>query len=370
MWLNTNNGNAYDYGGHGNGAYDCSGGQSELYNYLTGKQPGTRNFDTTVFGNPQKAQALGFQPGYDPNSIYNIGVNTAPGTSGHMAGEFNGKNFEVGGAADKFQYGGGAKGPLDSQFSTHYHLPNSMIVGYQPPSATPTAPSTTPTAAPKAASKWYKQAAPLGAGGMASGGISGGYNDATPFAGTFDNQYTSGTGGAWAMAHPPGLSSPGGGAVPGGGGGGGGSAGGGGGPAGSAGLHYSPGQGGGGGNAADYINQRGQQLGLNPTEIAMAQAVRVHEGLGPTGTPSMGFGPEAKGAGFNFDSNPNGAVDQYYKQYMDRMPSNLNRNDPNALSSYIWHDVHHAQDPNYGPELLNSYVPPSNSSSSGPPGSS
>jgi hypothetical protein len=106
---------------------------------------------------------------------------------------------------------------------------------------------------------------------------------------------------------------------------------------------------------ASYITQRGQQLGLSPTEIGMALAVAKHEGTGPTGNPSMGFGPEAKAAGMNFDQNPQGAVDQYYQQYTSRKPAGLNVNDPSAIADYIWHTVHHASDPNYGSALLGAY---------------
>jgi hypothetical protein len=106
---------------------------------------------------------------------------------------------------------------------------------------------------------------------------------------------------------------------------------------------------------ASYIQQRGQQLGLTPTEIGMALAVQKHEGTGPTGNPSMGFGPEAKAAGMNFDNNPNAAVDQYLTQYTSRLPAGLDRNDPNAVADYIWHTVHHASDPNYGQGLLGAY---------------
>lgn len=107
-----------------------------------------------------------------------------------------------------------------------------------------------------------------------------------------------------------------------------------------------------------YIVSAGQQAGLTPTEIGMALAVEQHEGLGPTGNPSMGFGPEAKANGFNFDQNPRGAVDQFIRQYLTRLPANLDRNDPRAIADYIWHTVHNAADPNYGSGLMNSYKGP------------
>jgi tape measure domain-containing protein len=112
------------------------------------------------------------------------------------------------------------------------------------------------------------------------------------------------------------------------------------------------------GGLSDYIIGRGQQLGLTPTEIGMALAVMQHEGKGPTGNYSMGFGPEAKASGFNFDNNPNGAVDQYLKQYVSRLSPGMNRNDPKSIADYIWHTVHNASDPNYGPGLLSSYHGP------------
>lgn len=118
---------------------------------------------------------------------------------------------------------------------------------------------------------------------------------------------------------------------------------------------------GGGGGLSDYIIQQGEQLGLTPTEIGMALAVQQHEGLGPNGLPSMGFGPEAKSAGLNFDTNPQGAVDQYFKQYTGRLPAGLDRNNPAAVASYIHHTVHNAADPAYESGLMGSYKGPASS---------
>lgn len=108
---------------------------------------------------------------------------------------------------------------------------------------------------------------------------------------------------------------------------------------------------------ADYIIRRGEELRMTPTEIRMALAVAKHESnWNPVG--AMGFGPEAKSAGYNFDQNPLGAVDQYWKQYRDRLGSvpGLNRNDPSAVANYVWHTVHHAADQSYGPKLLSAYA--------------
>lgn len=102
------------------------------------------------------------------------------------------------------------------------------------------------------------------------------------------------------------------------------------------------------------IVARGRALGLTDTEIRMVLAVGEHESNYQQ-PGFMGFGPEAKAAGFNFDTNPAGAIDQFYRQYTSRKPANFNPNDPAMVAAYIWHTVHNAADPNYGPALLASY---------------
>lgn len=120
-------GKPYRYGGAGDALhqflYDCSGFMSDIYSSLTGQQTGVRRFSTT-----SNFAALGFMPGYDRNSLFNIGVNPQPGMSGHMAGTLGGVNVESGGAANMTQYGGTAAGALSPQFSQQWHLPNGMIV--------------------------------------------------------------------------------------------------------------------------------------------------------------------------------------------------------------------------------------------------
>lgn len=120
-------GKPYRYGGAGDALhqflYDCSGFMSDIYSSLTGQQTGVRRFSTT-----SNFAALGFMPGYDKNSLFNIGVNPQPGMSGHMAGTLGGVNVESGGAANMTQYGGTAAGALSPQFSQQWHLPNGMIV--------------------------------------------------------------------------------------------------------------------------------------------------------------------------------------------------------------------------------------------------
>lgn len=147
------NGQAYDYGGHGPGTgkaggYDCSGYQSGIYNSLTGKDV---RFTTDDFAKPGFAANLGFQPGYDPGSSYNIGVNPLPGMEGHMAGSLNGVHVESGGASDTTMYGGNAVGPQDKQFSQQWHLPNDQILNH--PAATSSAAPAAPTAPSPAGGK-------------------------------------------------------------------------------------------------------------------------------------------------------------------------------------------------------------------------
>lgn len=99
------------------------------------------------------------------------------------------------------------------------------------------------------------------------------------------------------------------------------------------------------------ITQLGNQYGLSQVEIAEIMGVGKHESNWQ-GPGYMGFGPEAKSAGFNFDNDPIGAVDQFFKQFMDRRAKEGDPNDPQAVANYIWHTVHGAADPNYGQELL------------------
>jgi hypothetical protein len=98
----------------------------------------------------------------------------------------------------------------------------------------------------------------------------------------------------------------------------------------------------------------GKEHGLTDTEIGLIMSVGKLES-NFAGPGYMGFGPEAKAVGYNFDRSPLGAVDQFYRQYLDRKPAGLNVNSPEAVANYIWHTVHHAADPNYGSKLLNIY---------------
>lgn len=112
-------GQPYSWGGAGVGErVDCSGFMSTIFGILTGRPvPAGQRYFTTQ----SDFTKLGFLPGYDPNSPFNIGVSPS-----HMAGTLGGYNVESGGAADRTQIGGGAAGALNPQFSKHYHLPGSM----------------------------------------------------------------------------------------------------------------------------------------------------------------------------------------------------------------------------------------------------
>lgn len=135
-------GGAYDYGGAGQGnrGYDCSGFMSGIYNNLTGKNE--------RFTTDSDFSKLGFQPGYDPNSHFNIGTNGQSGENGHMAGELGGVNVESASpsghhpGAPGTMYGGEAYGPNHPLFSQQWHLPNSMVVGHQPQQPSAPQPST------------------------------------------------------------------------------------------------------------------------------------------------------------------------------------------------------------------------------------
>ena len=118
-------GSPYTYGASDlvNGLADCSGAVSDLYEVIsTGQSNAGRQFSTTNFANDESAAALGFKPGYRPGAL-NVGVNPAPGMSGHMAATLpNGVAFESS-VSGGIQYGQGAAGALDPQFPKQYYYP-------------------------------------------------------------------------------------------------------------------------------------------------------------------------------------------------------------------------------------------------------
>jgi TP901 family phage tail tape measure protein len=121
-------GSQYSYGSAGPTLFDCSGFMSAIYGIVTGQaMPAGQRYFTTE----SDFSKLGFLPGYDPSSPFNIGVhNGGGGKSSHMAGSVMGYNVESGGSAGITQIGGSAAGPNDPQFENQYHLPGSMASMY------------------------------------------------------------------------------------------------------------------------------------------------------------------------------------------------------------------------------------------------
>ncbi|QQM15112.1 tape measure protein [Gordonia phage TinaLin] len=119
-------GKPYDWGGVNWG--DCSGAVSALANYATGRDPFGSRFATASEGD--ELAARGFKPGLGPAGSLNIGwLNGGPG-GGHTSATLpNGVNFEMGGARGDGQYGGGAAGADDPQYTDHMHLPPEHFGG-------------------------------------------------------------------------------------------------------------------------------------------------------------------------------------------------------------------------------------------------
>lgn len=119
-------GTPYSYGSAGPTMFDCSGFMSAIYGIVTGKSmPSGQRYFTTE----SDFSKLGFLPGFDPTSPFNIGVhNGGGGKNSHMAGSLMGYNIESGGASGTTQIGGSAAGPTDPQFEKQYHLPGSAAM--------------------------------------------------------------------------------------------------------------------------------------------------------------------------------------------------------------------------------------------------
>lgn len=110
-WAQAQAGKPYIWGSAGPGGYDCSGAQSALTNVLLGSaNPNSRRGSTGTF------PWSGFQIG---NGLYTIG--SFKGSPGHMTGNLAGVNIESSGGVG-FRYGGGARSPMDSMFTTRAHL--------------------------------------------------------------------------------------------------------------------------------------------------------------------------------------------------------------------------------------------------------
>lgn len=115
----------YSFGGVGGKdgtLYDCSGLMSDIFAALTGKPyQGSERYFTTTSDFP----SLGFVPGFDPASPFNIGVNPQPGRSGHMVGQLGGINVEAGGAGSGITVGAGATDPRSMPLQ--FHLPADTL---------------------------------------------------------------------------------------------------------------------------------------------------------------------------------------------------------------------------------------------------
>lgn len=122
-------GTAYEWGGVGQGGlYDCSGFMSDIYAALTGKPyTGNERYFTTA----SDFAALGFQPGFDPRSVFNIGVNAH-----HMAGTLAGIPVEAGGPSGGGPVFGAGQGAQQKQFTSQWHLPQGFEAAGMPIGAT------------------------------------------------------------------------------------------------------------------------------------------------------------------------------------------------------------------------------------------
>lgn len=113
-------GKPYVWGGVNWG--DCSGGMSAISRYAVGLDPFGGRFAT---GNEADAlQQLGFQLGRGSRGDLRIGWFNGGPWGGHTAGTLpNETNVEMGGARGNGQFGGGAAGAWDPQFTDHAFLP-------------------------------------------------------------------------------------------------------------------------------------------------------------------------------------------------------------------------------------------------------
>lgn len=119
-------GKPYDWGGVNWG--DCSGAVSAIANYATGRDPFGSRFATGTEG--AELAARGFKSGLGPAGSLNVGWFNGGPYGGHTAATLpNGVHFEMGGNRGNGQYGGGAAGAEDRQFTDHAHLPKEYFTG-------------------------------------------------------------------------------------------------------------------------------------------------------------------------------------------------------------------------------------------------
>ena len=104
-------GKPYVFGSAGPGGFDCSGFMAAIQNVIEGKGAYRRRYSTPAF---HGSSAQGFVRG--AKSAFTVGVNPAPGKSGHMAGTLLGTNVESSGGVG-VRVGGGARGTGAGMFS-------------------------------------------------------------------------------------------------------------------------------------------------------------------------------------------------------------------------------------------------------------
>lgn len=119
-------GNKYVWGGTGPTGFDCSGMVGWIQQIVMGmsavEAAGRRLYTTySLLG----GSTAGLQPGAGPaGTAFVVGVSQE-----HMAATLAGNNIEAGGAHGTSSLNGPAVGAYDSQFSSLFHLPNSMVDG-------------------------------------------------------------------------------------------------------------------------------------------------------------------------------------------------------------------------------------------------
>src|SRR5690606_5053830 len=119
-------GNEYVWGGAGPTGFDCSGlvgWAQQIVMGMTAVEAAGRRLYTTysLLG----GSTAGLQPGAGPaGTAFVVGVSQE-----HMAATLAGNNIEAGGAHGTSSLNGPAVGAYDSQFSSLFHLPNSMVDG-------------------------------------------------------------------------------------------------------------------------------------------------------------------------------------------------------------------------------------------------
>ncbi|ANA85568.1 tail length tape measure protein [Gordonia phage Splinter] len=119
-------GQPYEWGGVNWG--DCSGAVSALANKATGRDPFGSRFATGTMG--PELEARGFKPGLGPAGSLNIGWYNGGPYGGHTSATLpDGTAFEMGGARGNGQFGGGAAGADDPQYTDHMHLPPEHFGG-------------------------------------------------------------------------------------------------------------------------------------------------------------------------------------------------------------------------------------------------